>query len=147
MSDNYHLNLLSNLTESGGSVAFPKDIMFEWMKGRHITFEEVNNVNQYSLFFLPIEAGCANSFIEIHGDNRLYDECTDYHIYSLIFKSKPKFIYHYNENETVAFFKFQLDHFNIIITCDSLDDRPYWFFNQQLEFVETLFERPNYIST
>jgi len=135
---------LKYLTSMGGVLNFEKTIMFEWMKDRNIEYEEVNNINQYSLNFKPIEKDFCNSYIEILGDAEYFDQCSDYKIYTLIFSKKPILTLHYKNNETVSIFEFNLEHNNLIITCYSEGDGPFWYLNKSIEDVKKTFEKPEF---
>jgi|SRR5690606_13301489 len=137
------LNSLSELSKNGGQYYFDKEIMFEWSKDREVDLEEIRSITQYSLKFLPIEKNSANSFVEIYGDDKHFDDCTDVTIISMILKLKPVKIFTYSDNETVSFFEFKTyDNKNIVVSCDSVADRPCWFYNVELEDVTEIFENP-----
>lgn len=61
----------------------------------------------------------------------------------MILNLKPVKIFMYPGNETVSFFEFEtLDNKNIIMSCDSVTDRPSWFYNVELKGVTEIFENP-----
>lgn len=134
---------LKELTSKGGQLFFDKSIMYEWMKDRFVDINQIEDIDLFSLKFLPIDDNRANSFIEIYGDMGYFTDCTDYKIISMILQEKPILKYHYEENDIVAFFDIRFNQVNnIIITCDSLDDRPFWFPNAELSEVIKIFEKP-----
>jgi len=137
------INSLKELTPKGGFLLFDKEIMYEWMKDRYVEKEEIDRVNQFSLRFLPIEKSSANSFVEIYGDLKHFDDCTDYKIFSLIFKSQPILKYHYEDDDIVSFYQFKFENKNdLIIICDSMDDRLFWFYDAELDDVKDFFNEP-----
>ena len=138
--------LLMNLTLKGGNISFDKSIMFEWLKGRHIEYKKVNAIEDYSLCFLPIEEGSFNSFIEIHGDMEHFDDCSDKEIFSLILEQTPSLKFNYADGSMISFFEFTSKENNIIITCNSVGDRAFWFFNQSMDDVKEIFKEPKHVT-
>lgn len=137
------INSLEELTPQGGYLLFDKAIMYVWMKDRYVEKKEIDCVNQFSLKFLPIEKNSTNSFVEIYGDMKHFDDCNDYKIFSLIFKTRPTLKHHYENDDTVSFFQLKLKNKNnLTITCDSIDDRPFWFYNAELNDVKDFFNKP-----
>ncbi len=140
---------LNILSKNGGTISFEKEIMCQWGKERYFNDErffiekDFEPYSQFSLHFLPIESKYANSFIEINADNLHFDDCTDTKTFSLIFKTKPTFIFLYKNKHTVSFFELLTTNNNkIIISCDSEDDRPYWFLNKDIDDVKSLYNIP-----